>query len=135
MVLVARTISPAELLEYKRTDRLRAVILEEGSPTAHVTIVARALAIPLMGRVNNALAKIASGDQVAVDCDHGQIFLRPSEDVELAFAQSIKARAERRRIYETLRDQPAVTLDGMRVGIHLNAGFLIDLCGPGNHCS
>ena len=129
VVLVARTISPAELLEYKRTDRLRAVILEEGSPTAHVTIVARALAIPLIGRVGNALAKIASGDQVAVDCDHGQIFLRPGEDVELAFGQSIKARAERRRIYETLRDQPAVTLDGMRVGLHLNAGFLIDLAG------
>jgi phosphotransferase system enzyme I (PtsP) len=91
--------------------------------------VARALAIPLIGRVSNALAKIASGDQVAVDCDHGQVFLRPGEDVELAFAQSIKARAERRRIYETLRDQPAVTLDGMRVGLHLDAGFLIDLAG------
>jgi len=129
VVLVARTISPAELLEYKRTERLRAVILEEGSPTAHVTIVARALGIPLIGRVNSALTKIATGDQVAVDCDHGQIFLRPGEDVELAFSKSLKARDERRRVYETLRDQPAVTLDGMRVGIHLNAGFLIDLAG------
>jgi len=129
VVLIARTISPTELLEYKRTGKLRGVIVEEGSPTAHVTIIARALAIPIIGRVTSALAKIAPGDQVAVDCDHGQIFVRPGEDVELAFAQSIKARAERRRVYETLRDQPAVTLDGMRVGIHLNAGFLIDLAG------
>ncbi|MGH1480529.1 MAG: phosphoenolpyruvate--protein phosphotransferase [Geminicoccales bacterium] len=129
VVLIARTISPTELLEYKRTGKLRGIIVEEGSPTAHVTIIARALAIPIIGRVPNALAKIAPGDQVAVDCDNGQIFVRPGEDVELAFAQSIKAREERRRIYETLREQPALTLDGMRVGLHLNAGFLIDLAG------
>ncbi len=129
VVLIARTISPTELLEYKRTNKLRGVIVEEGSPTAHVTIIARALAIPIIGKVANALSKISPGDRVAVDCDHGQVFVRPGEDVEMAFGQSIKAREERRRVYETLRDQPAVTLDGMRVGLHLNAGFLIDLAG------
>ena len=95
VVLIARTISPTELLEYKRTSKLRGVIVEEGSPTAHVTIIARALAIPIIGRVANALSKIAPGDRVAVDCDHGQVFVRPGEDVEMAFSQSIKARAER----------------------------------------
>ena len=44
-VLVARNLGPAELLEYDRK-RLRAIVLEEGSPTAHVAIVARALDIP-----------------------------------------------------------------------------------------
>jgi phosphotransferase system enzyme I (PtsP) len=126
IILVARSISPTELLEYQRA-KLRGVILEEGSPTAHVTIIARALSIPVVGRVSGALAKISAGDQVALDADHGQIFLRPGEDVELAFSQSIHARAERRRIYETLREHPAVTLDGIKVGLHLNAGFLIDL--------
>ena len=53
--------------------------------------------------------------------------MRPGEDVELAFAHSLADRAERRRIYASLRDQPAVTLDGMRIGLHLNAAFLIDL--------
>ncbi len=125
-VLIARTLSPTELLEYQRS-KLRGVVLEEGSPTAHVTIVARALGIPMLGRVQGALAKINAGDRVALDADNGQVFIRPSEDVEMAYAQSIEVRAERRRIYETLRDQPAVTLDGMRVGIHLNAAFLIDL--------
>lgn len=125
-ILVARSIGPAELLEYDQ-DRVRGVVLEEGSPTAHVTIVARALDIPIVGRVEDALNRIRSGDCIALDGDHGQIFVRPGEDVELAFSKSLAARAERRRAYETLRDQPAVTLDGMRVGLHLNAAFLIDL--------
>ena len=105
------------------------MILEEGSPTAHVTIVARALAIPLIGRVGNALSKIASGDQVAVDCDHGQIFLAPGRRCGVGLRPVDQGAGRAPAVYETLRDQPAVTLDGMRVGLHLNAGFLIDLAG------
>jgi phosphotransferase system, enzyme I, PtsP len=125
-ILVARALGPAELIDYGRP-RLRGVILEEGSPTAHVTIVARALDIPMVGRVQGAMSRIEPGDRVALDGDHGQIFARPGEDVELAFARALADRAERRRIYATLRNEPAVTLDGMRVSLHLNAAFLIDL--------
>ena len=113
-------------MEYDRA-RLRGVILEEGSLTAHVTIVAKALDIPMVGRVAGALAKIEPGDRIALDGEHGQIFLRAGEDVELAFARSIEAREARRRAYATLREQPAITVDGIRVGLHLNAAFLIDL--------
>jgi len=125
-IIVARTLSPAELLDYERA-RLRGVILEEGSPTAHVSIVARALDIPVVGRVAGALSRIEPGDRLALDGDNGQIFVRPSEDVELAFGRSLAARAERRRVYAALRDEPAVTRDGARVSLHLNAAFLIDL--------
>ncbi len=125
-ILVARSLGPAELLDYDR-NRLRGVILEEGSPTAHVTIVARALGIPMVGRVRGAMTQIEPGDRVALDGDNGQIFVRPGEDVEQAFARSLADRAERRRAYASLRDEPAVTLDGVRIGLHLNAAFLIDL--------
>jgi phosphotransferase system enzyme I (PtsP) len=125
-ILVARTLGPAELIEYDRT-RLRGVILEEGSPTAHVTIVARAFGIPMVGRVRAAMTRIEPGDRVALDSDNGQIFVRPGEDVEQAFGRSLADRAKRQQMYATLRDQPAVTLDGMRVGLHLNAAFLVDL--------
>jgi phosphotransferase system enzyme I (PtsP) len=125
-ILVARSLSPAELLDYDRT-KLRGVVLEEGSPTSHTTIVAHALDIPTVGRVEGAMSRIGAGDRVALDGDHGQVFVRPGEDVELAFAHSVAARAERRKVSATLRDLPAVTLDGIRVGLHLNASFLIDL--------
>jgi phosphotransferase system enzyme I (PtsP) len=81
----------------------------------------------MVGRVQGAMSRIEPGDRVALDGDHGQIFARPGEDVELAFARALADRAERRRIYATLRNEPAVTLDGMRVSLHLNAAFLIDL--------
>ncbi|MGH6905666.1 MAG: putative PEP-binding protein, partial [Geminicoccaceae bacterium] len=125
-ILVARSLGPAEVLDYDRA-RLRGVILEEGSPTSHVAIVARALGIPMVGRVQGAMSRIDPGDRVALDGDNGQAFVRPGEDVELAFARSLEARDERRRSYAALRDQPALTLDGMRIGLYLNAAFLVDL--------
>ena len=80
-VLIARNLGPAELLEFDRK-QLRAVVLEEGSSTAHVAIVARALDLPMLGRVEGALARIEAGDRLIVDADNGQLFVRPGEDIE-----------------------------------------------------
>ena len=45
-ILFARNMGPAELLDYEAA-RPKAVVLEEGSKTAHVTIVARAIGVPM----------------------------------------------------------------------------------------
>ncbi|MEO1092239.1 MAG: phosphoenolpyruvate--protein phosphotransferase [Pseudomonadota bacterium] len=125
-IVIARTLSPAELLEYDRT-KVKGLVLEEGSHTAHATIIARALEIPLLGGVERAFAAVKDGDVVALDADYGQLFLRPNDDVEHAFARSLAARQAALARVQALRDVPTVTRDGIRVGLHLNAAFLMDL--------
>lgn len=125
-VLVARSMGPAELLDYDR-EKIRGIVLEEGSPTAHVAIVARALGIPMVGRVKDLLTRVEPLDLLVVDGDHSQIVLRPSEDVREAFVTAIAVRAEREASLAALRDLPAVTQDGAEVSLYLNAGLLIDL--------
>ena len=51
-ILVARSMGPAALLDYDRK-KLRGLVLEEGGPTSHVAIVARALGIAAVGEVDN----------------------------------------------------------------------------------
>ena len=126
VVLIARSMGPAELLDYDRT-RLRALVLEEGSPTSHVAIVARALDIPVVGRVKGALGNIEPGDLIVVDGDNAQIMIRPGEDVQQAIELSLIERRRRRARYQTLRDLPATTLDGVTVELQINAGLLLDL--------
>ncbi len=125
-ILVARTMGPAELLDYDRA-KVKAVLLEEGSPTAHVAIVARALNVPMVGRVKNVLTRIEALDPVIVDGDHAQVLLRPSDDVREAFTAAIEVRAKRQASIAALRDLPAVTRDGVELSLFLNAGLLIDL--------
>src|SRR5690606_5888319 len=65
-ILVARNLGPADLLEYPR-DRLRGLLLEEGSAASHAAIVARALQIPCVGRLQGLRDRLSEGDQVIVD--------------------------------------------------------------------
>lgn len=125
-IIVARNLSAADLVEYDRR-KIRGIILEEGSTTAHVTIVARAFDIPVLGRVRRAMAQIEAGDTIGLDAENGQVFVRPSDDVVDAFKSSIEARQERRRRLAGMREGPAVTRDGINVTIAINAAFLIDL--------
>ena len=125
-ILVARAMGPAELLDYGRR-RIMGLVLEEGSPTAHVAIVARAFDIPVVGRVEDATSRIEAGDLVIVDGDHAQILVRPSEDIRQSVVVAVEARTRRRAFYDTLRSVPPVTRDGFAIKLMLNAGLLLDL--------
>ena len=125
-ILVAHALGPAELLDYA-PQRIRGLVLEEGSPTAHVAIVARAFDIPVVGRVAEATRQIEAGDIVIIDGEHGTVLIRPRADIQQSVAATIAERSRRRAFYETLRDAPAVTRDGVAVQLLLNAGLLLDL--------
>jgi phosphotransferase system, enzyme I, PtsP len=125
-IIVARNLSAADLIDYDHT-KIRGIVLEEGSSTAHVTIVARAFDLPMLGRVSRAMAEIEGGDLLALDAEHGQVLIRPGEDVLDAFQSATRARLERRRMFDGLKDEPAVTKDGFGLELSINAGFLIDL--------
>jgi len=125
-ILVARAMGPAELLDYARR-RIMGLVLEEGSPTAHVAIVARAFDIPVVGQVDHATSRIETGDIIVVDGDHARVFIRPSADVQQSMATAAEARTRRRAFYETLRASPPITRDGIEIKLLLNAGLLFDL--------
>jgi phosphotransferase system enzyme I (PtsP) len=125
-ILVARSMGPAALLDYDRK-RLRGLILEEGGPTSHVTIVARALGIPTVGEIDNATGQVDTGDAIIVDGATGQVHVRPPTDVERSFGERVRLRARRQAQYRELRDKPCTTRDGEEITLLINAGLLIDL--------
>lgn len=125
-ILVARTMGPAELLDYDRS-RLKAVVLEEGSPTSHVAIVARGLGIPLVGGCERVLERVEPGDTVVADGDTGQVIFRPTPEVAAAFTENLRIRTERRAEYAQYRNMPAISQDGVAVKLYMNAGLNVDL--------
>ncbi|MGP9818670.1 phosphoenolpyruvate--protein phosphotransferase [Salinarimonas sp. NSM] len=125
-ILVARSMGPAALLDYQRAN-LRGVVLEEGGPTSHVAIVARALGLPAVGEVENVTSLVEPGDAIIVDGVAGEIQVRPRPDIEAAYAEKARLRAKRQEQYRALRDVPSVTKDGAAIELQLNAGLLVDL--------
>lgn len=125
-ILVARAMGPAALLEYQRW-RLRGLVLEEGGGASHVAIVARALGIPTVGEVAGIVGRVEQGDAIILDGGTGEVHIRPVEDLQSAYAEKARMRAKRQEQYRAIKDQPAMSKDGVRFDLQMNAGLLIDL--------
>lgn len=125
-ILIARNLGPAELLEYDRR-RLKGVVLEEGSLTAHVTIVARAMGVPVLGRVRNVRREVAEGDLLLLDVGEESLFVRPTLAMEEAFEAKLALSQKRRAAFAQLKNVAPVTRDGHRVTVMVNAGLRDDV--------
>ena len=125
-IVVARSMGAAELLDYPR-EKLRGLVLEDGTVTSHVVIVARAMGIPVVGQLKGAVSMSENGDAIIVDGEDGSVHLRPQADVEAAYAEKVRFRARKQAHYRELRDKPSVSKDGVAVDLLMNAGLAVDL--------
>ena len=125
-ILIARNLGPAELLEYDKR-RLKGVILEEGSLTAHVVIVARAMGIPVLGRVRGLRGAVRDGDPLLLDADQGSATVRAAPPMVEAFEARFVKSKERLAAYVKQRDVEPFTRDGTRITVMMNAGLRDDM--------
>jgi phosphotransferase system, enzyme I, PtsP len=125
-IIVASNMGPAELLDYDRA-KVRGVILEEGGRTSHVAIVARALGIPAIGQAEGLIDLVDTGSPIIVDGGTGEVFVRPSSDLHKAYAEKVRFYARKQAQYASLRDLPAITRDGCRIELNINAGLVVDM--------
>lgn len=125
-ILVARTMGPAELLDYDRT-KLRGLVVEDGSSQSHVAVVAKALGIAALGQAQGVVERVNAGDAAIIDAVAGEVHLRPTSEVISAYSDKVRFRARKQKRFQALRDRPAVTKDGVRIALHMNAGLVVDM--------
>lgn len=126
MVLVARQMGPADLLDYDR-ERIAALVLETGTASSHVAIVARALDIPTVAGIDDIEDLVQPGDEMIVDAEQGEVHLRPQAEIRQAFESRMEHSSERRARFAAARGLPSETADGTRIALQMNAGLLFDL--------
>jgi phosphotransferase system enzyme I (PtsP) len=125
-IVVARNMGPAELLDYDRS-KIRGVILEEGGKTSHVAIVARALGIPGIGLAEGLIDLVDPEDDIIVDGGTGEVFVRPSQELQKAYGEKVRFYARKQAQFAALRDLPSITKDGANIELNINAGLIVDL--------
>ena len=118
-VLVAEDLGPADVAEHG--DRVAGIALSGGAVTAHAAIVARSLGIPMIVQAGDELFDAGSGSALVVDGREGEVVLDASPE-RLALAESAsRARAHARAQERADSALPAVTADGRRVRVLVNA--------------
>jgi phosphocarrier protein FPr len=124
-VVVAPDLTPAQAAQLD-PERIAAVVMAFGSPTAHSAILARARGIPALVAAGERVLELPAGTVLAVDGGRGELVIDPTSEVRAEFA----ARAEREaaRAGEALAraGEPAVTRDGVTVVVAANVGSLDD---------
>jgi phosphotransferase system enzyme I (PtsI) len=123
-VLAARDLAPADTAGLD-PGYVLALVTEEGGPTSHTAIVARALGIPAVVSCAAILA-VADETTVAVDGTTGAVRLNPTPDDVRSLSTQETARRERL----ARSSGPGRTADGHPVALLANIGTAADLTGP-----
>ncbi|MEU0161152.1 phosphoenolpyruvate--protein phosphotransferase [Streptomyces sp. NPDC006261] len=119
-VLIARDLAPADTALLDPTLVL-GFVTEEGGPTSHSAILARALGVPAVVALPGA-GELAEGTVVAVDGSTGEIFVDPSAEKR----EEMEAAAAARKAALSSSTGPGATSDGHKVPLLANVG------GPGD---
>ncbi|GLW21798.1 phosphoenolpyruvate-protein phosphotransferase [Microbispora amethystogenes] len=126
-VLVARDLAPADTALLSK-DVVAAFVTEQGGPTSHTAILARAMGVPAVVGCAGATA-IAPGTPVLVDGGSGEVLLAPGPDRVAAARRAVEAR----RAALSAADGPGATADGHPVPLLANIGGPRDLPGALEH--
>ncbi|MFE9402799.1 phosphoenolpyruvate--protein phosphotransferase [Streptomyces sp. NPDC006530] len=120
-VLIARDLAPADtaLLD---PALVLGFVTEEGGPTSHSAILARALGVPAIVALPGA-GELAEGTLIAVDGSTGELFVDPSVEKQ---AELERAAAERKAALSA-SSGPGATSDGHKVPLLANVGGPADV--------
>ncbi len=126
IVIVAQMMGPADLMDYDY-HKIKALILEDGSATMHVAIVAKALGIPVVSKIKGVYKEIKNGEMLAVNGNDGIVYIRPSSKILADFKNKLAERDQQIAQMAELKKLPAKTLDKQRINMYINVGLDFDL--------
>ncbi len=119
LILVAHDLSPADMLQFKKSV-FAGFVTDVGGKTSHTAIVARSLDIPAVVGVRLCSHLVRQDDWIIIDGDAGLVVVDPSPIIlaEYGFKQR-QGELERGRLSRLLHT-PSVTLDGEKIELLAN---------------
>lgn len=125
IIIVAQTMGPADLMDYDYK-KIRGLIIEDGTPTMHVSIVAKALNIPVIAKIRGIFKDVKEGELLALDGQEGYVYINPADDIVKKFKSRQKNMALLLEQLKKLKRYPNKTLDGTKISLNINVGLDFD---------
>lgn len=120
-VLITHELPPS-VTAVMDVEHITGIVTEVGGPTSHAAILARALEIPAVLSVKQALTTIKNGDEVIVDGNYGEVFVNPSDKTRKIYENKIRKCNERNAMLKEFVGRQTVTKDGRKVVLAANIG-------------
>ena len=121
VVVAAEELLPSQTIQLDKS-RVAAFVTRTGAFNSHASILARSLGIAAVAALGDGFSELRSGETVIVDGIDGLVICEPDAATEAEYAAKRKRLAAEALHLETLRGQPAVTLDGQTIELCANIG-------------
>ncbi|HMA63944.1 MAG TPA: putative PEP-binding protein, partial [Chitinispirillaceae bacterium] len=131
ILVVLRTFTPTDILSYDKS-KIQAVITASGGKTSHAAILARSYSIPVVSGIKNIAENIRPGDQILVDAEKGNIYIRPTPTV----LSKYKKQPFDENAFQALKEKwrrPVYTKDGIQVDVLANISLPDDVNDANEH--
>ncbi len=125
-VIVGVDLAPSETATLQR-EWVLGFATDQGSPTSHTAIMARALGIPAVVGLSNISQLVKVGEEILVDGSSGEVVLRPSTERRRMAGLYAEEQRTIQTELGTLRDQPAETADGHAIVLSANVELVSEL--------
>lgn len=125
VVIVAEDLMSTDTITLDRKMTL-AFCTRMGSPTSHAAILSKALGIPCVVALGSAFDQIEEGQLLLVDGFLGEVVINPDQATVDRYWHETLDLQSRSREARLLAALPAATLDGRRIEVAANVGFLQD---------
>ena len=126
VIVLAHNLTPSETAKLDRRF-VQGFATELGGPGSHTAIVAEGLEIPAVVGVGPFLADVSGGEPVILDGNQGVVILQPDEETIARYRLEVEAARTVAAHLGRLRDLPAETTDGVRIRIHGNIEFPVEV--------
>ncbi len=119
VIVVSSELSPSDAAGLNR-DHVIGLAIDGGGPTSHTAIIASALDIPAVTGLRDASSRVRPGEMVILDGASGTLLRGPGEEEIASWRARRNRQAQRELDLMLLREQPAVTLEGVRIRLLAN---------------
>ncbi|WP_429884751.1 phosphoenolpyruvate--protein phosphotransferase [Geoalkalibacter halelectricus] len=125
-ILVARELLPSEVASLE-PEKILGIVTEMGAKHSHAVIMAKSMGIPTIVGVKGALKRVTPDENLILDANSGTLYINPPPQVAEEFRRLEADRHREIQRFETFRDQPARTADGVEIKLRANIGLMGDV--------
>ncbi|MHC4744004.1 MAG: phosphoenolpyruvate--protein phosphotransferase [Planctomycetota bacterium] len=122
VVVVARELSPTQTAGFDKR-YVKGIASDAGGRTSHAAIVARSLGIPAVVALEDFTEYVRGGDTIIIDGNRGIVIVNPDEETIAQYEQYARDFIAMESKFDSLREMPAITRDGMQITLLGNIEF------------
>ena len=124
-VLAAKDLTPSMTVGLQK-ENVSAIVTEVGGKTSHSAILARALEIPAVLGIPDALQQLTDGQAAIVDGATGQVLTEPDAETLYHYTKLQEEQLRQKAMLSIYRDKPTVDASGRSYQLYANIGSVME---------